>query len=81
MIVTEHTYFYTRNLTMKVIEHYKHGAAGAMTRTLIAEPFDLPTDRAELEALHVLLGQMLQCSDDSCPCVAAGEQAQRDYRP
>lgn len=76
-----HIYVYLRNLTVKFVEHYQRNADGVMTMTLTADGFDLPVDIAELEALHVLLGEMLRCADDSCPCYAAGEQAARDRRP
>jgi len=75
-----HTYIYIRSMTVKFIQHYPR-VDGALTMTLTAADYDLPTDVAELEALHVLLGEMLGCSDDSCPCYAAGEQAQMDRRP
>jgi len=34
-----------------------------------------------LVELHCWIGNQAGCSDDSCPCYAAGEQAQREWRP
>ena len=77
--MVKHTFTYVRNMTVKYVQSFERDGAGETT--LIAEDFDLHIDRAELEALHVLLGEMLRCADDSCPCYAAGEQAARDRRP
>jgi len=79
-MMTDSTYVYTRSMTVKFVECSWRDGAG-VTKTLTAADYDLPTDPAELEALHDLTGRMLGCSDDSCPCVAMGEQAARDRRP
>ena len=79
--MTEHTYVYTRTMSAKFARYYTRNADGALTMILTAGGLDLPTDTAELEALHVLTGQMLQCSDGLCPCVAAGIRAERERRP
>jgi len=79
-MMSEHTDVYTRSMTVKFIRHYPR-VGGAMTMTLTADGYGLHLDPAEIAALHDLLGRMLQCSDDSCPCYAAGEQAQRERRP
>jgi len=80
-MTAEHTFVYLRTLTVKFVERYRRDSTGALIRIVEAEDYDLPGKLEEIEALHVLLGEMLGCSDDSCPCYAAGEQAQMDRRP
>jgi len=79
-MMTDRTCVYTRSMTVKFIECSWRDGAG-VTKTLTAANYDLPTDVAELEALHILLGEMLGCADEKCPCVAAGAQAQRERHP
>ncbi len=70
-----------RTFSVKLVEYYNRNADGAMTKTLTAEDYDLPTDSEELAALHDLLGKMLGCCDEGCPCWIAGYEKGREYQP